>query len=419
MTEKIIRALTEIAGISPTLRLNPKGGASLYPEGSELSDGCRTLKIRARFKGENPSAVFGEAERAYSAFSSPSCTEKLKEAGIGVYGTEASLPAMESCDSSGLYTVSFTVSVKFALSGNSQGGDSHGGENPASTFPLPAEYVGGDGSVISFGKLFSLDSAEGTEPYASVSAEENAFFDGAEYISSHVGARRITLSVSVKGTGAEERRRLYKAFRTGNEGTLYFRWGENTRKIRCRTEKITMKAETAAQSFKITLLCVNPYFENEESVSYCLCGSADLWEFDCMELPEENVFEFSSLIDRNSTLTVNNGDVAVGCVIRAEIGAPFVRGIKITHKGTKEFIAVSGSFTAGDVVIFDTRDGSKGISLSRKNNSSYLRDITDRIVWGSEFFRIPVGKGRVHIAADGGLNGISASITFTERFEGV
>ena len=72
------------------------------------------------------------------------------------------------------------------------------------------------------------------------------------------------------------------------------------------------------------------------------------------------------------------------------------------------------------MLVFDTRSGHKSITI--RNSSSAdgdAADITPYIKWGSEFIRLSPGRNRLYISAEYGLDGLSASVSYSQLFEGV
>lgn len=104
MTEKIIRALSEITGLETKLKLNGKNGVSLYPEKvttlAKFCDGgdFQRIEVRLKLKGESPSEMFSAAENACEAVDASG--EET-----AVFRT-AERPCFEPCSEVGLYIVS-------------------------------------------------------------------------------------------------------------------------------------------------------------------------------------------------------------------------------------------------------------------------------------------------------------------------
>lgn len=400
MTEKIIRRIAEATGLESSLRTEAGGGVALYPAASEkkavFMDGgsLEALTVKARFKGVDPSLLFKTAESA--------CATAESYSGSGFRLKVESRPVMESSNENGMHIVSCRFVAEHVTEGNG----------------IRVVYVNSDGTELdmSCGSIRAV-SAGGILPYRSVYIDESGIFDGGSIVSERCGTRRIKLRLALCGGFSEAEGRLSEIFGRGGEGALYFYRSGVGRRIGCFAEDISSENIGGTDFAEVSLLCPYPFFESIEERSFQICGTENLTEFDDWELTEENETELSALKAGNSVFAENNGGYEAGCVIAVEV-LRSVSGLRAVNADTKEFIGVRGSFAPGDIVYFRTGDGDKGIFLSAKYDLSKNEDITSRIVWGSSFFKIAPGGSRIYIVSDGGTDGLSAQVTFTERSEG-
>ena len=173
---------------------------------------------------------------------------------------------------------------------------------------------------------------------------------------------------------------------------------------------------TRPGTMQVSLLCGDPYFIKDGALTL-ICGDNAMWEFDDWELSEEDAFEFGKLSSGSSAFISNDGETDAGCIIRAEVKSS-VNGIKIVQASSKEYIALKGTFSAGEIITIDTRSRRKAIKLSSVTSDTET-DIMSRLIWGSTFFSIPRGGCQVYAALDNGSDALNITIRFDERYRGV
>lgn len=249
---------------------------------------------------------------------------------------------------------------------------------------------------------------------------ESADLIGSAYVTGHIGCRRISLLLYAFGSYEKLSPVIFSAFRVLKNGVLTVLYDDGkVRKTTCITESIDYPLIKGCGKAVVTLLCPSPYFEDTKWEDVQLCGENELIEFDGFELPEEDILELSSINDRYSAALINHGDTDIGCIITVSASRR-AGGIKIINPDTKQQLAINYPVYAGAVLVFDTRSGHKSITI--RNSSSVdgdAADITPYIKWGSEFIRLSPGRNRLYISAEYGLDGLSASVSYSQLFEGV
>lgn len=280
-------------------------------------------------------------------------------------------------------------------------------------------YTAASGESIDFSRgLIRAVSVSGIFPERSLGTEENGTFGGS-IISERRGIRKIKLSAVLCGDIVGLQAVLSEVIGFSGMGRLEFSEGEKSAGIGCYAEGVSAEASDEVNYAEMSFLCPNPFFEKEvgSEVFVQLCGTAGKWEFDDWELSEENETELSEILSGNSAYVPNDGGFDAGCIITAEVLSS-VSEIRAINAGTKEFIGVKGSFSAGDVVIFRCIDGEKGIFLSSKHDEAKMEDITHRIIWGSAFFKIAPNGTRVSVRTDTSGTDVTAHIVLKEYSEG-
>ncbi|MGN1304987.1 MAG: phage distal tail protein [Oscillospiraceae bacterium] len=278
-------------------------------------------------------------------------------------------------------------------------------------------YINPDGKRFDFEDGIKVTQVSGINPSCAVTMEENAFGDGADYIGERINSRNILLTLYPCCDYDEARTILGKIFYGNGEGKLGFIYdnGEE-RRITCRFESMTAVLTARPGTIQVSLLCSDPYFYKDGPLTL-ICGVVDLWEFDDWELPEEDSFEFGNISSGRSTVVSNDGEVDSGCIIR--IGINFhIDGVKIIKAYTDDYIALRGPFDPGDIITIDTRPRRKAIKLGNIHSTAET-DIMPRLIWGSTFFSIPRGGGRIIVERESGDRSFDVTMQIDERYRGV
>ena len=278
-------------------------------------------------------------------------------------------------------------------------------------------YINPDGKRFDLWGDIQVTQVSGINPSCAVSMEENAFGDGADYISERINSRNILLTLYPCCSYDEARLRLGKIFYGNGEGTLGFIYDDGSeRRIDCRFESMTAVLTARPGTMQVSLLCGDPYF-TANNTFILIYGVVDFWEFDDWELPEEDSFEFGNYSTNLSAPVYNNGEADTGCIIRIKVSWA-VSGIRIIKSRTNEYIELRGTFSGGDLITIDTRPHRKNSTLlNGKTNEE--TNIMSRLVWGSTLFSIPRGECRIRAASDNGLDMLNITLEFDERYRGV
>lgn len=278
-------------------------------------------------------------------------------------------------------------------------------------------YINPSGTRFDFGDDIKITQVSGINPSCNVTMSENAFGDGADYISERTSSRNITLTLCPCCDYDEARLRLGKLFYGNGEGTLGFIYdnGEE-RSIQCRFESITAVLTARCGTMQVSLLCDDPYFI-KDGEPILICGDSDLWEFDNWEIYEDELFEFSKISIGASAAVYNEGEIDAGCIIQINVKSS-VNGIKITQKPSSEFIALRGDFYAGDIITIDTRPRRISIKLTSVTSDTE-KDIMSRLIWGSTFFSIPRGRCRISAETASGVDKLDINLRIDENYRGI
>lgn len=278
-------------------------------------------------------------------------------------------------------------------------------------------YINPDGKRFDLWGDFEVTQASGINPSSTVTMNENAFGDGADYVGERINSRNIVLMLYPCCNYDDARLKLGKIFYGNGEGTLGFIYDNgDERTIKCRFESLNAVLAARPGTMQVSLLCGDPYFIKEGPLTL-ICGNIASWEFDGWELPEDNTFEFDELSTNPSAVVSNDGETDSGCIIRIEMKVT-ASGLKIQKAYSNEYIALRGTFEYGDIITIDTRPRRKAITL-RNASSNVETDILPRLIWGSTFFSVPRGKCKIVAESNDGIEVFNITLQVDERYRGV
>ncbi len=249
--------------------------------------------------------------------------------------------------------------------------------------------------------------------------KEISIHEEIDEISESRGTRSIKLRIVICGDFEKNQAMLIGITSISGLGRLEILGSGGRLGIDCCVKSVEADIISGTNYADIVFICPNPYFENTGStdVYVQICGSTGKWEFDDWELSEKEETELSEILIGNSAFVQNSGSFNAGCIITAEILGD-TSEVMVINAFTKEFVGVRGDFSAGDIIIFRCFDGKKGIFLSSVYDEGKMENITHRIVWGSEFFKIAQGGTRISVNTLPTAMRASAYITLKEYSEG-
>lgn len=222
--------------------------------------------------------------------------------------------------------------------------------------------------------------------------------DGSQINSERVGNRTISLEVKNFGrTYSSHNEWIYELFPPSEDISLIIR-GTNSngsqkisRRITGRISKIEPSNFTEDDSYKIQLLCIDPYFHGETPCLINNYSQDPRLEFP-LELPSERIWELS--IFRNSPISIldNPGSIPVGINIIIRVKESLT-GITFQLLDTKEYLGVNSlSLVEGDTLIINTQPGKKGIT--KISSSGIKTNLLGNLIQGSTFFQLPRGNNQ-------------------------
>ena len=265
--------------------------------------------------------------------------------------------------------------------------------------------------------LFHLLPPEGLDPpEAEIITTTSPYMPGSKYRRSQIASRLITLHFSFKGDAEKGRLQLYKHFRSGKGGTLYYS-SERQVLIGCYVRDITIDRGALPVTGSILLECPEPYFKALDYLIEDLGYILGNFEF-TLELPEEGI-EFGT-IDYNATKTIiNTGDVDLGLTIELIANGAVVNP-KIFNYDTNEAFILNLTMAKGDYIIITTSVGEKAVTLYTYVNGKLTENnIINYVDPSSKWLKLLVGDNVFSTGADSGSEYLQANIKHRLEYEGV
>lgn len=257
-------------------------------------------------------------------------------------------------------------------------------------------------------------SVDGLGADVQVNTAELAGYDGANYLSSTLPARTISILLHLSdrgGTVEAHRQLLYRLFRVKTPGTLYVVDDSGKgMKIQCYTEKAPYVLKERTSDMQITLRCPNPYFEGLTDNEQYLTSVVGLFRFP-FDFPSCG-FKISEKTPNNMSVVLNNSPVDCGMEIvfsaSAELTNPYIVNAK-----TYETAKINATMQAGDELHIITTQGNKSIYLIRNGvRYNYINYMAEDFV----FLQLASGKNHFKFSADAGGHSLTVLVRYTEYY---
>lgn len=276
------------------------------------------------------------------------------------------------------------------------------------------------GYKLEFGYSFPffLDSYSGIHDYAgNVSTLKSAFGIGVSYIGTSVNQRDINLVIAFKD-GADlinKKQQIYNIFPLKDKGTLYYYEDDIERKINYYVENVTLTRKANFIYASINLLCPSPYFMDSEETIATINNWDKLFKFK-LEIPDGTGIMFGQKNESTTIEIVNNSHINYGLTITF-VANDTVKKPKLTNNTTGETLQLNCVMNLNDCIIISTYDNDKSITLIESDGTE--TDITNSLVFGTNFLQAPNGVNKFIATADSGSENLDISISYYNYYEAV
>lgn len=232
---------------------------------------------------------------------------------------------------------------------------------------------------------------------------------GSTFRSAHVQERNIVLRLAIVGNAETQRLRLYKLFKAELPLTIYFTDGIRDVKITGYVETFELDICAKPERATVSVICPSPWLESANSTDFVPSYNVPMFAAP-FSIEEDDPVPISEVADHPTALIANTGDVECGLVVTAEFTGA-ASGFKVANETTGKFFKLTYSFSSGDKLTIDTRQGRLAVSkTSGGTTTSLLANIAANSTW----IKLPVGVNRIGVTADSGVD--NAAITLTAAF---
>lgn len=281
-------------------------------------------------------------------------------------------------------------------------------------FRLWAENEEGEKLELTNSPDYDVTDIDGLLPTKAVINKTNLTnLDGSILNSTRIESRGITVTIKPRGNVEENRQKLYDFFRVKKETVLHYKNGTRDLKITGIVESFDGSMFTQTQTIDISLLCMNPYFEDEKKTAEIMSTVEDLFEFPFAI--EKTGIEFSRVNKEMVKVICNKGDTETGVLIELEATGEVINPI-IYNVDTREFFGLKIEMQLGDVIRINTNSLNKKVELIRYGET---RNIINTILRGNKWFRIATGKSTFTYQCEGGEENLNVKFTYSNMYEGV
>lgn len=262
----------------------------------------------------------------------------------------------------------------------------------------------------------TLEEAPGADGLRNeITFEKNAGEHGATQLGMSLPERAITLTGTIQRSRQTSAEALLAAFNPAYEGTLTYRDAHKCRSIRASIEQAPqISADKAEMNYFVSLLCPAPFWQDAtgESVATLATWTGGI-AFPFI-INDSTGIEFET---RTTSIIVdvqNPGQVPVGMQVRFTASGRVVQP-QIMHMGTRQQIIADLTLNANEVVVIDTRYGSKGIYRAE---DGALAPLPLYLMQG-DYIVLTEGINKIRYAAADGLEALKIELVYTPLYLGV
>lgn len=173
--------------------------------------------------------------------------------------------------------------------------------------------------------------------------------------------------------------------------------------------KFTNSKMSEYLTFELILNCVSPYFESIDDYGNNVASITKQFAFPLI-IPSGRGLIMGYKTFNNNVVLVNDGDCETGAEIHIKAVGGKVANPKISLNG--KFIALNLSMEDGDVLIVNTNQRKKAITLNGQN-------VIQKIDRKSTFFNLDVGTNVLNYESDEGYSYMEVYIYFHKKYLGV
>lgn len=282
----------------------------------------------------------------------------------------------------------------------------------------------GDEMPLFDNPYFVVTDVDGmTQADVAISSSVMSDFDGDIINSKTVNPRTITITLRVKQHLNPEivKRYVMSFVKPKKECTLYLDYKERQSTITGVVQSLDMPRFTNAVAMQFSIYCSNPLWEDLNAFATMITNVTSLhyWPIIPKETPD---IVMGEMMDAYKQEIINNGDVSIGMDIIIVANGD-VKNPMIYREESSEFFGINVTMKKLDELLICTIKGEKTIILRTWEKDPETEEtinidtlIFDKIMEGSTWIQLDVGKNNIVINDDYGAKNMQCSITCNERY---
>ena len=269
----------------------------------------------------------------------------------------------------------------------------------------------------SIGANYNITNAQGLSPAkATINTNTAALIDGATFNSAKVNMRSINLAFTIEYPVEANRLNVYKVLRAKEPVTLYYKSNLLDVYIKGYVESIDIGHFDVKQKATVAILCPFPYFSSAQAVINELTSIINMFHFPFYNPVGANEIVFGKIDTEAKAEVANNGGIETGLIFELYAMDTIVNP-KIFNYMTSEYIGLNFTMQAGDLIIINTMQGQKSITLIR---DAVETNIFNSLQKNSTWLQLASnGSVFVYEVESGQLERLEVDIQHNDLFEGV
>ena len=281
-------------------------------------------------------------------------------------------------------------------------------------FTLKIENRFGDILELTHNKNYIVTSVEGLNPpKARINLSDISGMNGALFNSAKAETRNLVLTVLPQTPVEQNRLALYKFAQVAQWCKIYYSNGSAEVQIEGYVEAVTGSLFSKTQTFQISIVCPQPYFEGLREIRKDISSLIASFEFPFAI--EASGIEFSYINHDILATVMNVGDVESGVIIEITARGEVVNPI-IYNNISRGFIKLNTTLRSRDRVVINTNSGSRSVKLTRGTTET---NIIDKLEPNPEWFVLQPGENIFSYDAEVGSDLISIVFRHRTKFGGV
>ena len=252
-----------------------------------------------------------------------------------------------------------------------------------------------------------------SSPAAVISTSVIPTFDGERFNSSRLSARNIVITLVINGDAEANRATLNKVVLPKRYIKFYYENNSHKYYIDGYVESFEYDLFENKIAGQISIICVDPFFKDEEQTAEILTGIINLFEFP-FAIPEEGIAISEITEDKNAEIT-NMGTDQTGLEIVIDAINPVVNPY-IENITTGEILKLNTIMQKNDIIKINTNRGSKTIKLYRGDQ---VINLINSMTNDSKWMVLTPGTNGLIYGADAGVDNMTVKISFRNLYGGV